>query len=231
MSGMPVICSWSSGKDSVFSCYKAIQDGYDVRYLLNFISKDTGRGCFHGIAKDLVQAQADAVGIELVQKETTADMKKYEEEFKEAVLSLKNYGIKNMVFGDIYLLEHASWVDRVCDEIGITPISPLWNRPSESILKEFLDLGFNATIVSCKADLLGKDFIGRPLTKSMIREFKERGIDPCGENGEYHTFVTDGPMFKNRIEIVDSEPILKEGFWKHYFLNIKKYSIGEKMHA
>lgn len=231
MAGMACLSSWSGGKDSALACYKAMRMGYDVRYLLNFVSRESGRGCFHGIEGALLKAQADAIGIPIVQKETTADMSKYEEEFKDAVSSFSIQGIRSMVFGDIYLLEHSSWVERVCGEIGVMPVNPLWNRPVEAIFEEFIDLGFEATIISCKADPLGKEFIGRCLTKAMIREFKDRGVCPCGENGEYHTLVTDGPLFKKRIEIIDSEPIVKEGFWKHYFLNIKKYKIGEKVHV
>jgi len=223
MDNLAAISSWSGGKDSCLACYKAMQAGYQVKYLLNFISRESKRGCFHGIESQLMQLQADLIGIPLVQKETTADMQKYEEEFKEAVLELKTQGIEKMVFGDIFLLDQVNWVERVCQEIGISPVEPLWNRHPEDIVEEFINCGFKAIIVSCQAAKLDKEFIGRYIDKDLIGEFKKRGVCPCGENGEFHTLVVDGPIFKRKIEILESEPVFKEGFWKYWFLDIKRY--------
>lgn len=226
MESKVAICSWSGGKDSCLACYKAMQSGYQIKYLLNFISRESRRGCFHGIESDLMKLQADLIGISLVQKETTADMKKYEEEFKEAVLELKAQGMETMVFGDIFLLDHINWVERVCREIGITPVEPLWNKHPEDIVEEFINYGFKAVIVSCQAEKLGREFIGRYIDENLIGELKNRNVCPCGENGEFHTLVVDGPIFKSGIKILESEPVLKEGFWKHWFLDIKKYTGG-----
>ena len=224
MSKKSAISSWSGGKDSCLACYKAMLQGYQVDYLLNFISSDSKRGCFHGIESGLMKLQAESIGIQLIQKEVTADMKKYEEEFKDAVRALAGNEIKEMVFGDIFLLDHVNWIERVCGDIGITPVEPLWNNKPEDIVNEFLDSGFEAVIVSAQAEKLGKEFIGRHIDKKLICELKERRVCPCGENGEFHTLVIDGPIFKKRIEITKAEPILKEGFWKHWFLDIKEYN-------
>lgn len=218
-----VISSWSGGKDSCLACYKVIKQGYQVKYLLNFISKESKRCCFHGLEAKLINLQAESIGIPLIQKEVTADMQEYEQEFKAAVSELKTHGIKAMVFGDIYLDEHKSWVDRVCGDLGIRPIEPLWNSPSSVILKEFIDFGFKAVIVSAQADKFGEDFVGKEVTRELLSELELKNICPCGENGEFHTFVVDGPIFKRRIEILESEPVLKEGFWKYWFLDIKKF--------
>jgi diphthine-ammonia ligase len=217
------IASWSGGKDSCLACYKALKQGYDVRRLLHFVSSGTKRGCFHGIESGLMNLQAEAVGIPLVQKEVSADMDSYEREFKAAVNELKELGLKDMVFGDIYLLEHENWVERVCGEIGVRPFEPLWNKNPVAIMEDFIALGFKALIVSAKADLFNEDFLGRTIDKAMVEELMERKICPCGENGEFHTFVYDGPLFKRRIEITEAKPVLKEGFWKHWFLDIKKF--------
>ncbi len=150
-------------------------------------------------------------------------MEKYEMEFKAAVSEIKTKGIEGMVFGDVYLEEHKSWVERVCQDLGISPVEPLWNIPPLKVVEEFIDLGFKAIVVSCKADLFDRDFIGRYVDKDLIHELKMRDICTCGENGEFHTFVIDGPIFKRRIEILESEPVLKEGFWRHWFLDIKTY--------
>ena len=219
-----MISSWSGGKDSCLACYKATQQGYQIKYLLNFISKEFKRCCFHGIEAPLIKLQAELIGIPLVQKEVTADMQKYEEEFKEAVEALKSEGINKMVFGDIFLLDRINWLERVSKEIGIMPIVPLWNKKPENIIEEFIDLGFKALVVSCQADKFGKDFIGRYIDKKMVAELKSRNICPAGENGEFHTLVVDGPIFKKPIKIGKSAAIIKEGFWKYWFLDIREYS-------
>jgi len=220
------VSSWSGGKDSCFACYKALQQGHKIKYLLNFISREHKRCCFHGTQSELLQLQAEAVGIPLIQKEVTADMQKYEQEFKEAVSNLKARGFKKMVFGDIYLLDHFSWVERVCKEINIQPLEPLWNTSPLEIIEEFIESGFKAIVVSAQAKLFGKEVIGRYVDKDFVEELKKRKICPCGENGEFHTLVVDGPLFKKRIEITKSQPVLKQGFWKYWFLNIQEYEIN-----
>ena len=174
MKGMATIASWSGGKDSCLACYKAIKSGHDIRYLLNFVSRKHNRCCFHGIEAGLLKRQVESIGIPLIQKAVSDDMKKYEDEFKMAVSEIKAEGIQAMVFGDIYLDEHKDWVDRVCNDLGISPIEPLWNVPAVNVVEEFIGLGFKAIIVSCKADLLGKEFVGRYIDKELIEEFKKR---------------------------------------------------------
>jgi uncharacterized protein (TIGR00290 family) len=220
---MRLISSWSGGKDSCLACYKAMKSGYQVKYLLNFISNEYKRCCFHGIEADLLSLQADLIGIPLVQKEVSQDMEVYEREFKEAVSELKAKGIQGMVFGDIYLEEHKDWVERVCQDLEMIPIEPLWDHSPYDVVEEFIGLGFKAIVVSCKADIFDKDFIGRYLDKDLLQELQTREICPCGEKGEFHTLVIDGPIFKRGIEILESSPILKEGFWTHWFLDIRKY--------
>lgn len=222
MKKISAMSSWSGGKDSCLACYKAMQDGYKIKYLMNFISKEFKRCCFHGVEASLIKLQSDLMGIPLIQHEVTADMNEYEKEFKSAVANVKD--VESMVFGDIYLDEHKSWVDRVCSEVGIKAIEPLWNKDPGEILNDFIDLGFKTIVVSAQADKFDKDFVGRQVDKKFIREMKEKNICPCGENGEFHTLVIDGPIFKRGINILEAEPVLKEGFWKYWFLDIKKYS-------
>lgn len=218
------ISSWSGGKDSCLACYKAIKQGYKVKYLLNFISRESKRGCFHGLEGKLLKFQADLIGIPLVQYEVSPDMQKYEEEFKSAVTEVRGKDIGTMVFGDIYLLEHESWIKRVCADLEIKALEPLWNNDPENIVNEFITSGFQAIIVSCKADIMGKEFLGRYVDKELVVELKKRGICPCGEKGEFHTLVVDGPIFSKPIKILEAQPILKESFWQHWFLDIKSYA-------
>lgn len=226
---MKIISSWSGGKDSCLALHKTLQQGHQVLYLLNFISKETKRGCFHGLDSNLMEMQSKALGIPIIQKEVSPDMKKYEEEFKNAVLELKEkYGISGMVFGDIYLDEHRNWVERVCNELKITPLEPLWNLKPEGVAIQFIELGFKAVVVSAKADLFDENFVGGEFDRETLKFLIEKNICPCGENGEFHTFVYDGPFFNEKIKIAETEKIMKEGFWKAYFLNIKKYGLEKK---
>jgi uncharacterized protein (TIGR00290 family) len=224
---MKIISSWSGGKDGAFACYRAMKSGNEVRYLLNFISQEYKRCCFHGTEARLLMDQARCAGIPMFQKEMSKDMEEYERGFKEAVLDLKPDGIEGMVFGDIYLDEHKEWVERVCSDIGVSALEPLWNMEPRRVIEEFLDEGFRAVVVSCKEEL-GMDFLGRELDGRVISELEKRGMCPCGENGEYHTLVTDGPIFKKKIIVRESEALLREGFWRSWFLDIKKYEVAAK---
>lgn len=228
MANLKTAASWSGGKDSCLACYKAIKKGYQIKYLLNFISKKNKRCCFHGIQKELINLQANLIGIPLFQKEVSPDMKLYEKEFKEAVNCLKKKKVKGIVFGDIYLIDHESWVKRVCKDLKIKAIEPLWQISPDKVIEEFVRLGFKAIVVSAKANLFKKDFIGREIDLQFLKELKERKICPCGENGEFHTFVIDGPIFKKRIEITKSRKVLKKGFWKHWFLDILEWRVKDK---
>ncbi len=217
---MSYISSWSGGKDSCFACYKAICEGYNISHLLNFISKEYKRVSFHGTEARLIQLQAEAIGIPLLQKETTWNG--YEQEFKDAVKSLIPDGVKGIVFGDIYLQEHKDWVERVCRELGIEAIEPLWGQDQERVLLEFIDAGFEATIVSAKSDLFDDKWMGRKVSREFLSHLKDNNIDLCGENGEYHTFVTDGPTFQKKIKITKSKPIMRDDHW---FLDTLEYSL------
>lgn len=223
---MRLIASWSGGKDSCLACYQSLMTGHEVVSLLHFVSAEYKRSCFHGIEMKLMEAQADIAGFPILIRETPADMEGYEEEFKKAVnLLKKRYGIEGMVFGDVYLDEHKEWVERVCSELSIKPIEPLWGRAPEDVVRQFIELGFKATIVSCKADIMGKEFIGREVDEELLKELLNRDICPCGENGEFHTLVTESPNFRGRIVITESRPVLKEGFWKHWFLDIRRWEV------
>ncbi len=217
---MSYIVSWSGGKDGCFACYKAILGGYSVSYLVNFISKEYKRVSFHGTEAKLIQLQAEVIGIPLLQKETTWDG--YEQEFKEAVKSLLPNGVEGMVFGDRYLQEHRDWVERVCRELGIKAIEPLWGRDPEESLIEFIDAGFEALIVSASSSLFDEKWVGGKVDRDFLRYLQHNSIDVCGENGEYHTVVIGGPLFKKKINITKSRVIKREDRW---LLDTIEYSL------
>jgi uncharacterized protein (TIGR00290 family) len=225
-----VAVSWSGGKDSCLACYKAMLDGMEVSYLINFVSKDE-RCMSHGLDAELIVAQSQAIGIPIIQREVTWDT--YEEEFKAVMKDLKQTGVKTAVFGDIIVQEHKDWVDRVCSEVGIQPIEPLWGLSSEQVLREFINEGFKAIVVKVKADIFGKDWLERKIDRCFIEDLRrirgKHNVDFCGEFGEYHTLVVDGPIFNRRLRIVKSEKVLKEGYWRCWLLEIHKYTLEEKV--
>ena len=219
--GRTSVASWSGGKDSCLALYKALKDGYEVKKLINFISRDLNRCCFHGVTPDIIKLQGELTGIPVLQPKVTDDMENYEREFKEGVKAVK--GIDSMIFGDIYLQEHLDWIIRVCKDMNISPVEPLWGLEAETIAKEFVELGFKTIIISAQAGKIGKEFVGREFDKKMIEEFKKLGVCPCGENGEFHTLVIDGPLFKQPIKIKKAETLFKKGFWDHWSYNIQNF--------
>lgn len=220
-----VVASWSGGKESCFACYKAISDGFEVSHLLNFISKD-GRCMSHGLDSGLISAQSRAIEVPIVQREVTWNT--YEQGFKAAMRELKQMGVEGAIFGDILDI-HEGWIDRVCGELGIKPVKPLWGSDPRQILVDFIDEGFEAIVISAKVDLLGKEWLGRKVDGSFLRDLQEikkkSGTHICGELGEYHTFVTDGPLFKRRLKLLDGNRVLRDGYW---FLDVSRCEIIRK---
>ncbi|GLI53740.1 diphthine--ammonia ligase [Thermodesulfovibrio yellowstonii] len=210
--------SWSGGKDSSLACYRAMTKGVQVVCLVNMLSEDGIYSRSHGIGSELLRLQAEAIGIPIIQRKTTWES--YEKEFKNTILQLKKEDIKAGVFGDIDLQEHRDWVERVCRETGIKVILPLWNEEREKLLKEFIDLGFKAIVCSTNSEFLGKEWLGRQIDDDFIKDLKDLGnIDICGEKGEYHTFVYDGPIFKKAVKFRMVDRVIKDGKW---FLKIER---------
>lgn len=223
------ISSWSGGKDSCFACYLALAQGYKVTHLVNFISREFRRVSFHGTRARLIQRQAESIGIPLAQYTVPPDMALYEQTFKKAVSALKRRGAEAMVFGDIYLQEHRDWVERVCAEVGLTPVLPLWDRDTEGIMKEFIGAGFEAVVISAKADIFGEEWLGRRIDHSFLTDVKHlaqtKDVDICGEKGEYHTVVLDGPLFGKRIQPTYGDRVRRDGY---RFLDIPRSRVKTK---
>lgn len=220
---MKVIASWSGGKDSCFAYYRALAQGYEVSHLLNFISREFRRVSFHGIRAHLISCQAQSIGIPLAQYTVPPDMSLYERRFKRAVSALKRKGAEGMVFGDIYLQEHRDWIERVCREVGITAILPLWSMAPECVLGDFVQAGFEAIVISAKADIFSEEWLGRRIDRSFLSDLKklgqEKAVDVCGEQGEYHTLVLDGPLFRKRMQVTYGVRVQRNGYW---FLDISR---------
>ncbi|MDP2928027.1 MAG: diphthine--ammonia ligase [Candidatus Omnitrophota bacterium] len=209
--------SWSGGKDSTLAYYNAIKnDKVKVAYLLNMLSENGTHSRSHHLSVAMLKAQAEAMGIPIMQRQATWGG--YEEEFKKALTFFKKEGVQAGVFGDIDVQEHRDWVERVCSESGLNAILPLWQRSRESLMGEFIACGFKAVIVAVKLECMGSEWLGRQLDAEFVRDIKRLPqVDLCGENGEYHTFVYDGPIFKKPVEFTTGEKVLKDNHW---FLNL-----------
>jgi len=217
-------CSWSGGKESALSLYRASKSGVEISCLVNMASEDGKRSRSHGVISELINSQAEAIGIPIVQRKTTWES--YEEEFKKTTSELRRKGIHVGVFGDIDLKEHRDWIERVCSETGIKPVLPLWEETRKELLLEFIDKGFQAIIVAIHSDFFDPEWLGRKIDRQFILELeKVERIDLCGEHGEYHTFVYDGPIFKKPVEFQIGEKRLRE---KHWFLELRPPHLSEQ---
>jgi uncharacterized protein (TIGR00290 family) len=218
-----VVAAWSGGKDSCFACYKAIQEGYDVAQLLIMMANKSESN-FHMISAELLDTQSQSIGIPIVKQVTTPST--YEQNFKKALLQMKAKGVEGIVTGDVYdvALHEAGWLDRICKEINLKPVRPLWHRDTGQIINEFINAGFKATVVRVKNEVLGLEWLGRQVNKQFLADLPAN-VDPCGENGEFHTFVTDGPNFKNSIEILEAETTTLNGYGR---LEIKRFKAKPK---
>lgn len=137
----------------------------------------------------------------------------YEATFVSVLKEFKGLGIALGVFGDIDVDSHRQWCERVCSAANIKPYHPLWKRNRRDLLDEFAGLQFKATIIAVKEGALGRDFLGRTLSAAVVGELEEAGVDPSGERGEYHTVVTDGPIFSTKIDLVSGDCVRRDGYW------------------
>ncbi len=217
--------SWSGGKDGCLALYRAKAEGLKIRYLVNMVSEDGQRSRSHGIRAEVIKKQADALGIPILQQPTADEA--YEAVFIKALKDFKRQGIDVGIFGDIDFNEHREWIERVCKAATITPRLPLWLEDQSKLMEELIVAGFKAVVVAVKADLLGKEFLGRIVDKKSLADISalDKGITPCGEAGEFHTLVVDGPIFNKRLDITKSE-IVSHG--EHHFLEILETRLAAK---
>ncbi|WP_282192619.1 diphthine--ammonia ligase [Romboutsia ilealis] len=210
------IMSFSGGKDSILALYRMIKKGYEPIALLTTVKKNQEKSWTHGLGKEFLHRISKSLDIPLLLVE--CDVNEYERKFEEALIKAKDMGATMCVFGDIDIELHKKWdVDR-CKNAGIKAELPLWQQNREDLVYEFIDSGFTTVINKVNLKYMGIEFLGKELNREIIDDIKSTGSDACGENGEYHTFVVDGPLFKNRIDFTN-EGIIKDINYAH--LNIK----------
>ena len=194
------VLSYSGGKDATLALYRAIKKGYNPKYLMTTYNKDAGRSWFHGLTKEMLETVSDSLEIPIKIIETGLDSD-YGKDFEKGLLDLVEEGVNSCVFGDIDIEGHHEWCSERCINTGVKSIFPLWNEDRKDLVHESIDLGFKSVITVVDTSRLSEKFLGKTLTRELIEEICEEGADPCGENGEYHTFCYGGPIFKNEINL------------------------------
>ncbi|WP_268123098.1 diphthine--ammonia ligase [Roseivirga pacifica] len=193
------LCSWSGGKDSYFAFYKAVQEGYKPKVLLNTLNEYGDKSRSHGIPKELLEQQAKAVGLPIEFIETTWET--YEERYIAKLKELREkYAFTHAVFGDIDIESHRAWEEKVANAANVKAVLPLWQGDRKELVEGMITAGIKTIIVSCCKEL-ADSLLGEVIDGSLIKKFEELGIDACGENGEYHTFVLDGPLNGTTIAV------------------------------
>ncbi|MBM4761767.1 diphthine--ammonia ligase [Bacillus sp. B15-48] len=206
--GHKFIASFSGGKDSVLALYKAMQVGEAVG-LIVMLEEEGKRSRSHGMPPEIIQAQAKSIGLPVFT--AAASWTDYEKEFIQLLERAKQLGAEALVTGDLDMPAHGCWHDKVTKEVGLKLGMPLWEMNHREAVLQFINLGFTTIIVAVNLSLKMKEAdLGRTLTLEYVKELEARGIDPCGEGGEFHTTVIAGPLFKHPITIRKRE-IIQDG--------------------
>ena len=213
---IPVMLSWSGGKDSALALHALRADPrYEVRGLLTTLAGQYGRVSHHGVRAALLQRQAAAVGLPLHPlwlppgEVALAD---YEALMEGAMADLRAAGIRHVAFGDIFLADLRAWRERKLASVGMAGVFPLWGRETAGLLAGFIALGFQARIACVDAARLDARFAGRAIDADLLHDLPP-GVDPCGEHGEYHSFVTAGPGFSRPVPVTVGEVLQRDGRW------------------
>lgn len=209
-----VIVSWSGGKDSAFALYNILNnDQYEVKALLTTVTEGFNRISIHGVRESLLDKQAESLGIGLhkifIPQECSNEV--YQSLMKDHLQKIKKYGIETVVFGDIFLEDVRAYRQEMNKKQGLNSLFPLWGQNPDELIKEFLSLGFKTVTTCIDTEKLTNHFLGRVIDERFISELPEQ-VDPCGENGEFHTFTFEGPIFKKKINITVGEFVEKGRF-------------------
>jgi len=204
--------NWSGGKDSSLALYHILKENkFDIDCLLTTVNSKYDRISMHGVRKELLYAQGASIGLPIkeIRLPEMPSMDAYDKIMKKELGALKNKGITHSIFGDIFLEDLRDYRVKKLQEVGLEGHFPLWKRDTKELVHEFIDLGFKTIVVCIKSDLLPKEFAGKIIDHQFLDDLPDT-VDPCGENGEFHTFVFDGPIFKNPIKFDIGETVFKE---------------------
>ncbi len=217
------VFNWSGGKDSAFALWKVLkQKKFSVKTLLTSVSQKYERISMHGVRKELLLQQTASIGLplEMVMIPDETSMSDYDNLMAAKLSKLKNKRIEYSIFGDIFLEDLKNYREQRLAEVDMKAIFPIWKMDTRQVVQQFINYGFKAVVVSANARLLDKSFAGRLIDKSFLADLPVN-VDPCGENGEFHSFVFDGPVFNKPIRFKTGETVLKKyktsDKWDHAF--------------
>ena len=185
--------SYSCGKDSALALYRMIKAGHRPVAMITTVNAKEDRSWFHGVSLDVIEEISKSLGIPLIA--CRCEPKKYLEAIEKGLAEAKSMGAQACVFGDIDIEDHKSWNEQLCLNAGLECILPLWGEDREALIAESLAAGFKSMIKIVQKAFLDGSFLGKTLTAELVEKIKSTGADACGENGEYHTIVYDGPIF------------------------------------
>jgi len=210
------VLAWSGGKDSALALYELQKDKtVEVVGLLTTITKDYDRVSMHGLRRALLEQQAEALGlpVEIVSISKAASNKEYDNSMRRVNERYKTAGIKALAFGDLFLEDIRKYREKNLAEVGLTGLFPLWKKDTVELASRFIELGFKAVTTCVDSQALGREFVGREFDAGFLRDLPP-GIDPCGEKGEFHTFVHEGPVLSKKIRFKKGDIVLRENrFW------------------
>ena len=210
----PTLLSWSSGKDSAWALYELRQSpDIEVVGLVTTVNQAYDRVAMHAVRAELLECQADAVGLPLhvLPIPYPCSNAQYEVIMDGFVAQARAQGVECMAFGDLYLEDIRRYREDRLKDTGLSPLFPLWQRPTDQLIEQMLAGGLRARITCIDPKHLAQGFVGRPLDRALLNEFPDT-VDPCGENGEFHTFAVDGPMFRWPVDVRVGEIVKRDGF-------------------
>lgn len=210
-----ILFCWSGGKDSAISLYEIQKSHkYQVVSLLTTITADYDRVSMHGVPRALIEQQASSLGLPIEEVFVPRDSsnEEYDSKMREALIRFKQAGIFSVAFGDIHLAGVRQYREDNLSQVGMKGIFPVWGRNTAELTASFVELGFQAIVTCVNTKVLDGRFLGRVLDKQFLSELPP-GVDPAGENGEFHSFVFDGPIFKERIGYTPGERVLRDSLY------------------
>src|SRR5688572_2409824 len=202
--------SWSGGKDSCAALQRT-RDTYDVVAMVTMFDEGASRSRSHGLRPEVLAAQADRLGLRQVIGRCTWET--YDACFADALREVASDGITHVIFGDILFDEHRRWAERMCEETGLVAVEPLWGSSTRTLFDEWVASGADALIVTTRAALLDDRWLGRRLSADLLPLFEQLGVDPCGERGEYHTVVTNSPLFRRPLQLRANGQVQRADCW------------------
>jgi uncharacterized protein (TIGR00290 family) len=211
----PVLISWSGGKDSCVALHEIQRaQNYRVAALLTTVTRDYDRISMHGVRRVLLEKQAASLGLPLYQVFISKDAtnEEYEMRMGEAFSVLREQGIVSIAFGDLFLEDIRTYREQFLARHNMRGLFPVWKRDTSNFMKEFIELGFKAVVTCVNSKVLDQSFAGRLIDEAFLSSLPGH-VDPCGENGEFHSFVFDGPMFTEAVKFSIGDAVLRDGFW------------------